>query len=499
MANKKLMCMHEQDFEKQVQQKMEELSLTPSAPVWQKVEKQIRTKKDRRRLIFWLLPLLLVGGGAGWMLWSTPKEGAPANTVRVLKQPSVSSQSVTGSTPALSAPANERDEKNTTASSPQDVTEFPHTTINNQPKRTAQQPKPSKITHPKLTAPTASAGQEVAYMEKTAASPTSDLAAETHKKVLVTDATVMRQEAVTSKEIAITSQEKVPIPAGATDSAATFLQQETETKTTEILPPAATIATAASAADSTAVTQTAPAQMMNTSKWQWTVHAEAGITSVWSTLFQLPTTRSYDAFSSPVQYSGGNNFFAYYPSPQDEGLAFSAGLTAKRIVSRRTKLTAGLQYNFYSTRLAVGQQKNTTATATVPYARQSMAAPNAYLPGTQNDYTNRYHFIQLPIGLEFQAFANLPLQVHGGVSLAHLVKTNALSYDYRAQGYYQNSNAFNATQLHLFTNITYTVWKGRFRKLDIGPYIQYSLTELQKTATDKNRLFSTGLRTQFSF
>jgi hypothetical protein len=34
--------MQEQNFEKQVQKKMEELSFTPSEPVWQKVEEEIR-------------------------------------------------------------------------------------------------------------------------------------------------------------------------------------------------------------------------------------------------------------------------------------------------------------------------------------------------------------------------------------------------------------------------------------------------------------------------
>jgi hypothetical protein len=60
--------MQEQNFEKQVKQKMEELSLTPSEPVWEKVEEQIRKKRDRRRFFFWLpLTVLLVGGGV-WFL-----------------------------------------------------------------------------------------------------------------------------------------------------------------------------------------------------------------------------------------------------------------------------------------------------------------------------------------------------------------------------------------------------------------------------------------------
>src|SRR6266498_2919518 len=54
------------EFEKQVQQKMEELKLVPSEPVWQKVEMQIRKKKDRRRLIFWIPFLVLLLGGGLW-------------------------------------------------------------------------------------------------------------------------------------------------------------------------------------------------------------------------------------------------------------------------------------------------------------------------------------------------------------------------------------------------------------------------------------------------
>src|SRR5206468_10848868 len=56
------------EFEKQVRQKMEELDFVPSSPVWEKIEVQIRNKKDRRRLILWLpLLTLMISGGIWWM------------------------------------------------------------------------------------------------------------------------------------------------------------------------------------------------------------------------------------------------------------------------------------------------------------------------------------------------------------------------------------------------------------------------------------------------
>src|SRR6476661_11240555 len=55
-------------FEKNVQEKMEELQLTPSAPVWEKIELQVSPEKKRRRIVFWLLfPAALLAGGIGWL------------------------------------------------------------------------------------------------------------------------------------------------------------------------------------------------------------------------------------------------------------------------------------------------------------------------------------------------------------------------------------------------------------------------------------------------
>src|SRR5688500_16306924 len=59
----------ENNFEKEVRQKMEELSLTPSSPVWEGVQAAIRRRRDRRRVVLWLLPLLLLGGGISYLVF----------------------------------------------------------------------------------------------------------------------------------------------------------------------------------------------------------------------------------------------------------------------------------------------------------------------------------------------------------------------------------------------------------------------------------------------
>ena len=128
--------MQEQNFEKQVQLKMEELNLTPSAPVWQKVEKEIRKKKDRRRLILWLFLFLLVGGGtATWLVMDKPaKETIATSPVKdqdknaitpitesnQTNQPSAPTETITddpGSTLTINEPVESNNEVNTNTSS----------------------------------------------------------------------------------------------------------------------------------------------------------------------------------------------------------------------------------------------------------------------------------------------------------------------------------------------------------------------------------------------
>ena len=62
------------NFENNVQQKLDELRLRPAEQVWLEVERRIREKK-RRRIIFWfLLPGLLLLGGVTWLMLSQSSE-----------------------------------------------------------------------------------------------------------------------------------------------------------------------------------------------------------------------------------------------------------------------------------------------------------------------------------------------------------------------------------------------------------------------------------------
>jgi len=70
------------DFERDIQNRLEELKLRPSAEVWQRVAADIRKKKRRRVLAFFLFFfLLLTGGYAGMQFFSGTGDGTGNSTL----------------------------------------------------------------------------------------------------------------------------------------------------------------------------------------------------------------------------------------------------------------------------------------------------------------------------------------------------------------------------------------------------------------------------------
>ena len=69
------------EFEKQVRQKLNDLKMTPSTESWENIEERLRESK-RRPVIFYWLPLLLIGLAAGgYLLFNNDNLNDNQNTV----------------------------------------------------------------------------------------------------------------------------------------------------------------------------------------------------------------------------------------------------------------------------------------------------------------------------------------------------------------------------------------------------------------------------------
>jgi hypothetical protein len=490
--------MQEQNFEKQVRQKMEELSLTPSEPVWKKVELQIREKRDRRRLLFWLpLTALLLTGGI-WHISNNlnnnyadsktaKQENDKINTISPIEQKvTVQKLQEPSSEKEQSVIANknlQQENKIPFGSKPKAL---PSQEVNNNQLRsakahtiTAKHTQPgieiNEKNHDKPTTETNSQGVSVTGKEEL-----SNVSKNKDELALIKES---------PKGDSIVSQGKVePADAIATDT--TIIKPET--KITE--------------KDSASIKNNiAKAGKNFSAKWKLAIIGYFGRSGVSNGLGLFgggAKSLETNAFADRTNYASmsqpnSNNPGSTYrpPSAQNKSTSFSLGMLIKKQMSKRIVLSTGLQYNFYSTQMQVGQSVNRD---TMVDRNKSV---NSFYTNSGNDfreYKNKFHFISLPIGFDFQLLKNLPLDFHLGLSLHQLMKTNALLYSSFSQVYYDDKDAFNKTLLFSEIGLDYSVPLTKNLSLKAGPRANYSHTGAIKGSSSQH-LFSYGIATQFIF
>jgi hypothetical protein len=483
--------MQEQNFEKQVRQKMEELSLTPSTPVWQKVEQEIRQKKRRRRLvIIWLAPFILAG--AGLLVWHTlpslqkdqslSKPVIDSLSLKTTPVPSVQQQSATIET------ANTTDTATATANTISEA---------------VSKPNPS-------AAPFAVIPSTPSTLRKEAISSSLPTVKQYTKGKSATDINLDRQG--TPTENLTTSATQHTIQKEGDITITNFTNEEVSLKdsssTIYVIKPVTELIASPQKTPTAlfvpveSITDTVPIQRIQrkVAKWSFAVQVAYGIASTQKALLS-PAVYAADYASSPTPSSGGQfNGSPSTPSPIDKGSAIGLGFLAKRKISDRFNLSTGIGYHRFSTRIQIGQQivQDTTLQLSFRLANLSSYYRNDRNVRLEN-YTNNYHFIEIPMALEWQPIRRLPLNWQAGFNLSYLFATNALIYDPSANIYYKNEDLYSKLQLHFQSGLTYRIWKNQLFGVHVGPYLQYGLTGLQKEKGSSNyHLLSTGLKAQIS-
>jgi hypothetical protein len=493
--------MQEQNFEKQVQFKLDELSLTPSAPVWQKVEKEIRQKKKRRRMvIFWLFPLLLVGSGTYWGLTtmgvSKEKQSAAFST-----RPTSPTEEVSSSTSKVNRPMVEP----TIETVVTDTTTLT-TTLQATSKKTS-----NNVIINGLTEGTAVINRQTPNYKKSNTNTVQGNTLDFQNKQSFVKTRKTKKQPVTMPDAApseltnhtidqrdiVSSEKPSEIKLGKDTASGVEGEKVPELVKTE---PKVLI-------DSS---QIAKKKQEQSPKWSWRAEAGYGITSLQTELLSK-SSRIPQSNSVPLSGSGFPGPAAPItaaPSRVENGRAFHVNIGVSRKINNRLAATAGLQYNYLTTKNNVGQTvvKDTIVVVTngssTGLGNSSSTVINTYyrntLSGQTQKHTNNYHFIELPLGIEWQVRKNLPVKWQTGISISYLLASNALVYDPNAGIYYQNNELLNRTQVQFFSGLSYQLWKHKKLGVHIGPYLQYGLTGLQKE-TSSYHLLSTGIKTQVSF
>ena len=180
--------------------------------------------------------------------------------------------------------------------------------------------------------------------------------------------------------------------------------------------------------------------------------------------------RYYD-YSQSGNVANGNNSagggYIYIPSKIKSGLSFTTGVLASRKITLKSAIVIGLNYKLFSTSLAVGNDN-------------SLNGIRRYGFGNTNSYRNFYHFIEIPVSIQTQIarIKEHPLYLDGGISFSQLINSNALQYNIAQSKYYIDNTLFHKTLIGLSVGLSFNLLNTDKAPLLLGPQFYYSTTPL---------------------
>jgi hypothetical protein len=488
--------MQENKFEKRLQQEMGEFRLRPSDAVWEKVEEQLKKKKRRRVVffIFMLAGLSLLGYSGYFFTTSNSKQNLVQQDSDFLpdnkKSEPGNKQQVLPTT------------KNETANDKPAIKDYqlPQTKENDQKERG------NVLSNEKsIIVGNDSAGKHNERIKK--------IGLDNHAITKITrknsfDITKDNRQPEKTEKLQNNNPSDHPADKAEIsqpDIAKNNLQDDskiTDQKGSEATK-ADSVITANSKADE-AIAATKKKQPG--SKIKWGIDLSVGRSSSRNnafSIFDMNKSLAMD-YNSPGNATGGGglNNARISPSYVKAGPAFRAGLIGEMKVSKRSSISSGLQYGYYSNKIQVGAYTDTTVVVNNSYS-QSARFDAIYRGTSQKNYTNRFHFIQLPVQYQLQINKGdkTPILWSIGAAAGYLFATNGLVYDTAAGGiYYRDNAAFNKFQFNLNTGLSFRFGNKNKIQWSLGPELSLGMNKLMKDDyTKKQYLLYSGITGRIIF
>lgn len=499
--------MHNSEFEKQVQQKMQELRFAPGADVWARVQADIQKKKRRRPIVLWLLLAGLLIGGS-WVFYSgvlnSNKQIVHAGTSSAEKKTDtkpVTQSSENNSTKAKNKstennnPTANNNSKDKSRSTTGNTTENKVATGNSIPVVTEIRTnrKANNKANNKIDKPVSSTTRRTTRPVQT--SETANNSKATTNPPVSKTVTATPQEAVASNKIDNTvAKLNNDVPVQNIDTTTSIKTEDAivkkEDKAEENLP----VKKQDDAAINNKKNEKASPAKTN---WQWGISAGAGISDLGQQLFK-PTTVADFAYSNVTPSAPGG--FNRRPSQAKAGAAWHAGGYVSKNIGKKFGLKLGLNYEYYSNAILVGSQFNSARF--INQGANMVRVDEYYTSGTANKYNNKYHFVSLPLSLQWKLSdgAKRGLVWENGINLSRLVKTTALHFDGISGTYYKDDELFKNTQLMLSSSLLFTLKSKSNVQLYAGPHVQYGISNLiDDNATNQKHLRYAGLKLMVGF
>ncbi|RYY29589.1 MAG: hypothetical protein EOO04_07065 [Chitinophagaceae bacterium] len=497
--------MSDHDFERQVRQKMDELKFRPSNAVWQGVQERIRSERPRRRVVIWLPVLLALLGTGGYLFLN---RDARTNTLsETTKQlttdktnaddKNVTLKTFDNNQPTSNIPSAVRDEAGQNHTGPRNEatpgavgkTTLASLSDNSNTVSKKNNSKAAPVIKKPLTALNSSTTNIAENKRKQLVNGKNnragqDLAGRKNDKPDAVNnelisAITDKNQPVNDKLADVATDSTFP-RAGTTevaDSAAEEIDVDKKDKTTGD----------SAVAQSAAPINTKAKKNKLRTKIEWGFAASGGIAKLQEGKLGSLFHATNLADAPPVGLQTSNNFL-FAPNTSavarptasvvKPGLAFSAGGYVKVPLSKRFSVSAGLMYSQMNNIIYVGNRVDSSRL--VNSGAQVANVSRYYRPDHRSRFSNRYHFVEIPVQLHTQLnkSTTTPLLWNVGVSFSQMIASDALLFDSGTGVYYKDDAQYRNTQLSFSTGFSIGVFSKSKTPLWIGPSVKYHTTPL---------------------
>jgi hypothetical protein len=459
--------MEQNNFEKNVQHKLDELKIPPSDSVWANVEKQIRKKeKDKKFILLFLLSIIFLLSASYWLMNSS-KNNVQNHKMSQFKKDSkaINNQDSSFAKPEI-ASGNLANIDSTSVSSGK--------TKNFKPNSQNKIVEKRKINPGMSDDLTSKPNQDFSKQRNNQHFPIA------LSKLIRKTTNAEIENKNESENIANNFQNHIN-----TDS---FLINLKSGKTIQKL-----------------ITKNNTSPKKDSAKkpgkrWDFGVTISAGTSLLGSNILE----RSYPAMdlnaglpSGGISNGGGSSYY-YNPSPIKNSTAFMAGVLTRKDISAKTKISVGISYKYYSFTNKVGKKIDSILMPSQYYSANNFN--NA--ANRSNTYRNNFHYLEIPVSVNIQINKNqkLPVFWNAGIDFSELLSSNALQFKSNPGVYYSDNSIFNKTQIGLHTGLSFTLFSQQKMPVAFGPYIYYSATSISDKGLYGAKHFSfIGIQTEILF
>jgi hypothetical protein len=463
--------MQANEFEKNVQRTMDEFKLRTSDEVWQKVEERIQEKKKKRRILFFILLSFIGLALAGYGIYNFSKKrmtlGDESVAVKKLTDQKNNLNNATLILPEKSDASNKLEKKQ----------EKLVNRDQNRNRVVATKTKISKLNDDLFIAEK-KYPVKGGFVKMNKREPDKDLNSDS---IIVKNGNISAGNE--SQFLTDEGNKKIVTDSVRKDVAINNFVDTASIKNSEN-----------NSNEEKAVVKKEKTKNQHSRKLQWGINVSAGSSVITEDRFSFKSSSAQAdlSYNSPGSFPSGGGLTPYPPSANQSVFAFKAGVVIRKEISRRSKLSAGLQYAYLGDRIKAATTQTQTGTQ---QSNSSSGLFSYYRAIPQKTYTDRFHFIELPVTYSWRINRNTKhfLSLNVGTSMGYVFATNALTYDTSFGGiYFHNKSFFAKTHLNMISGISYHLAAAKKLEWSIGPQFSFDISKIIKSNSDKRKYFLFG-------